>query len=646
MAYVFNPFTGVLDAVTGIGDTVTSGTQGSVLFIGPSSTLAQNNANFFWDDTNKELRIGGGTTKDSKIALTTEAADQYGIYIDSSTTGSTSTLNFFHGIYADINIGASTQPLPTMYGIRIEQDGSRNISDTSVTTNWNNNGLALSMTAGGTFSSANTGIETVTGLNFILANAVAGSVTGPDYTATRKGVVAQVSTTRTYNNVAGNYLEFNYGNQISISGNTTLTNGILTKISYGNHISVTGTGPSGSVHYGVYISSVTGAATNWAFYSAATANSYFAGNVGINNTPTARLFVTETNSAASSAVVFQGFSDGGFVTKEVLRIDNEFGEKMVAMAGSNLAGIGDYGSLNLYGTATAAYDLYSFGDFTWVNNSGEGSGDLRMGNLRIYRNGAWYQGSFQIVLRSAVGAYTVPVNCRYSSETAFGNNSTNYNAQVTVTPWDAFLTGLLVQGTPGGYGGTYYEARNDSASLLWSIAAQGEVSFDADVVPSSANQLSRSGTALQFHDGTAARSLINKVRKNSAGTIFSRPQINFIEGTNVTLTVADDAINNEIDVTIAASGGGGSGNSVTTTCAFGGSFTDKAQTVVTGQAWVTTNSEIIAQVLTPSGTDPDEIRLLDFKPVISDLVAGTGFTVTLYSEPEAKGDYDVMCIGV
>lgn len=91
---------------------------------------------------------------------------------------------------------------------------------------------------------------------------------------------------------------------------------------------------------------------------------------------------------------------------------------------------------------------------------------------------------------------------------------------------------------------------------------------------------------------------------------------------------------------------GGGGNSVTVTCDFGASFTDKAQTVVTGQTWVTANSEIVAHVKTPSGVDPDEVRLLDMRPVISDLVAGTGFTVTLYSEPEAKGTYSVMCVGV
>lgn len=90
----------------------------------------------------------------------------------------------------------------------------------------------------------------------------------------------------------------------------------------------------------------------------------------------------------------------------------------------------------------------------------------------------------------------------------------------------------------------------------------------------------------------------------------------------------------------------GSGNSVDVECIFGPTFTDKAQTVVTGQAWVTADSEIVAQVLTPSGTDPDEIRMLSFDPVISDKVAGDGFTVTLYSEPEAKGSYHVMCIGV
>ena len=96
----------------------------------------------------------------------------------------------------------------------------------------------------------------------------------------------------------------------------------------------------------------------------------------------------------------------------------------------------------------------------------------------------------------------------------------------------------------------------------------------------------------------------------------------------------------------SSTGGGGGGNSVTTTVDFGSTFTDKATVTVTGQTWVTTGSEIVAQVLTPTGVDTDEIRLLDLKPVISKLVAGTGFDITVYSEPEATGTYNVMCIGV
>lgn len=41
-----------------IGSTITGGTQGSVIFVGPLSTLAQDNANLFWDDSTNRLGIG------------------------------------------------------------------------------------------------------------------------------------------------------------------------------------------------------------------------------------------------------------------------------------------------------------------------------------------------------------------------------------------------------------------------------------------------------------------------------------------------------------------------------------------------------------------------------------------------------------
>ena len=46
------------------------------------------------------------------------------------------------------------------------------------------------------------------------------------------------------------------------------------------------------------------------------------------------------------------------------------------------------------------------------------------------------------------------------------------------------------------------------------------------------------------------------VRKNTGADVGTRKRLNLIEGTNITLTVADDATGDEIDITLAAAGGG------------------------------------------------------------------------------------------
>lgn len=61
----YNPITHTISATGGgsspsIGGTLTSATAGSVLFAG-AGTFAQDNANFFWDDTNNRLGIGTAT---------------------------------------------------------------------------------------------------------------------------------------------------------------------------------------------------------------------------------------------------------------------------------------------------------------------------------------------------------------------------------------------------------------------------------------------------------------------------------------------------------------------------------------------------------------------------------------------------------
>lgn len=50
------------------------------------------------------------------------------------------------------------------------------------------------------------------------------------------------------------------------------------------------------------------------------------------------------------------------------------------------------------------------------------------------------------------------------------------------------------------------------------------------------------------------------VRQNSGANIGAQPRLNFIEGDNITISITEDVVNNEIDIEISGSAGGGSGD--------------------------------------------------------------------------------------
>lgn len=85
-------------ASVAIGGTVTSGTAGSLLFVGTGPVLAQDNANLYWDDTNNTF--GVGTTRTGAISGTNPSFRVKGTGTTSSTSafevqGSTSVVLFF-----------------------------------------------------------------------------------------------------------------------------------------------------------------------------------------------------------------------------------------------------------------------------------------------------------------------------------------------------------------------------------------------------------------------------------------------------------------------------------------------------------------------------------------------------------------------
>jgi hypothetical protein len=108
-----------------IGGTVTSGTTGSILFIDPTATLAQDNANLFWDNTNNRLGIGtsspaytidiNGTGRFSDNLLVSKNQNAATSLTISNTTSGTGSAS---GIYITSNSTSGTAfigKLSTLY---------------------------------------------------------------------------------------------------------------------------------------------------------------------------------------------------------------------------------------------------------------------------------------------------------------------------------------------------------------------------------------------------------------------------------------------------------------------------------------------------------------------------------------------------
>ena len=86
---------------------VTGFTEGSVIFIDSTTTLQEDNANFFWDDTDNRLGIGDNTPSE-KLTINTGADTEDGlnVYFDGADVG-TPTLGTFTHTATDVHTASS-----------------------------------------------------------------------------------------------------------------------------------------------------------------------------------------------------------------------------------------------------------------------------------------------------------------------------------------------------------------------------------------------------------------------------------------------------------------------------------------------------------------------------------------------------------
>lgn len=142
--------------------------------------------------------------------------------------------------------------------------------------------------------------------------------------------------------------------------------------------------------------------------------------------------------------------------------------------------------------------------------------------------------------RTALGLGSVATHDATEFAAAAGSTSIVTVGTVTAGTWHGTTIGVA-------YGGTGL-ATIASGKLLYASALDTLAALTL-------------GTSLGVSGGTIdvqANTVNQKVIVSKAGTtIGTRKQINFIEGSNSTLTVADNPGSDRVDVTVAASGGGG-----------------------------------------------------------------------------------------
>lgn len=227
-------------------------------------------------------------------------------------------------------------------------------------------------------------------------------------------------------------------------------------------------------------------------------------------------------------------------------------------------GIDMYEALLKLGTITdegaSPYDGCIYYDSTNDLFRGRKNGVWRTFLMDDYGGGGGGEANTASNLGSGTGLFAakVGVDLRFKSLIAGTGISLSNDANtVTITNSSPDQTVSLTNGSGISVTGTYPSFTIASTITQYTDELAQDAIGGILVDTSTINFTYNDGTPSIVAD-VIADSSVQKVavRKNSTGgDIGTRRRINFIEGSNVTITIADDGVDNELDVTIASSGG-------------------------------------------------------------------------------------------
>jgi hypothetical protein len=402
--------------------TTTQFTQGSIVFAGASGVYTQDNANFFWDDTNN--RLGLGTTSPGAMLSLYGASNALRLSYDGSNYNTISTTSTGEFLVSSSNTSESQILV-----------GSGGAVDTSI---------AFDGSANDYFS----GVDNTTG-SYMIGSGFTVQSGNAFLTITSGGLiginmtpVARFDVTHSSTNTTG-ATEYSQRNTFSDTG--VVTTG--TDTTYGDYVSVTRTGATGGTinTIGSYITATadtagagtatlygnlvnaTGADTTYGVYSGVTATSSATASYGIASLVTDATTGATVNVGAAFAV-----SDTGVVTTGT---DTSYGTNTtVTRTGATGGTITSYGSLITINTDNAgAGTSTAYGSYIDTGVAGATNADT------VY-------GQYISTEANAGTAYGLYVDAGAGAGTEYAGIFMNGNVGIgTATPTSLFSVGASSQ---------------------------------------------------------------------------------------------------------------------------------------------------------------------------------------------------------